>query len=162
MARCMLDLGLRVSEVVALQLDDLHWRDGTVRIGAGKSRRADVLPLPVLTGRAIAAYLRRARRPSPSRAVFVRDRAPLDAPVTSEIVRHAMRLAFVRAGLADRYRGTHILRRTAATQLRVAGASLKQIADILRHRSLDTTTIYTKLDRHQLATVAAPWPGGVA
>jgi site-specific recombinase XerD len=73
-----------------------------------------------------------------------------------------MRLAFVRAGLADRYRGTHFLRRTAATQLRVAGASLKQIADILRHRSLDTTTIYTKLDRHQLATVAAPWPGGVA
>jgi site-specific recombinase XerD len=162
MARCMLDLGLRVSEVVGLQLDDLQWRDGTVRIGAGKSRRADVLPLPVLTGRAIAAYLRHARRPRPSRAVFVRDQAPLDAPVTPDIVRHALRLAFVRAGLADRYRGTHILRRTAATQLRVAGASLKQIADILRHRSLDTTTIYTKLDRPQLATVAAPWPGGVA
>ena len=162
MARCMLDLGLRVSEVVALQLDDLNWRDGTVRIGAGKSRRADVLPLPVLTGRALAAYLRQARRASPSRAVFVRDRAPLDAPLTPEIVRHAFRLAFARSGLADRYSGTHVLRRTAATQLRVAGASLKQIADILRHRSLDTTTIYTKLDRPQLATVAAPWPGGVA
>ena len=162
MARCMLDLGLRVSEVVALQLDDLNWRDGTVRIGAGKSRRVDVLSLPVLTGRAIAAYLRQARRPRASRAVFVRDQAPLDAPITAEIVRHAIRLAFVRASLADRYTGTHILRRTAATRLRVAGASVKQIADILRHRSLDTTTIYTKLDRRQLATVAAPWPGGVA
>ncbi|MGH9257093.1 MAG: tyrosine-type recombinase/integrase [Vicinamibacterales bacterium] len=162
MARCLLDLGLRGSEVAALQLDDLHWQDGTVRIGAGKSRRVDVLPLPVLTGRAIVAYLRQARPPSSSRAVFVRDRAPRDAPMTTEIVRHAMQMAFARCGLGARYTGTHILRRTMATQMRLAGASLKQIADILRHRSLDTTTIYTKIDRPQLATVAAPWPGGVS
>jgi site-specific recombinase XerD len=94
--------------------------------------------------------------------VFVRDRAPLDAPITPEIVRHAMRLAFVRCGLSSRYTGTHVLRRTAATRMRLAGASLKQIADVLRHRSLDTTTIYTKIDRPQLASVAAPWPGGAA
>jgi integrase/recombinase XerD len=162
MARCMVDLGLRVSEVAALQLDDVDWREGTVRIGAGKSRRVDVLPLPVLTGRALAAYLRHDRARRASRAVFVRDRAPLDAPFTTEIVRHAMRLAFVRSGLGNRFTGTHVLRRTAATQMRVAGASLKQIADLLRHRSLDTTTIYTKIDRPQLATMVAPWPGGVA
>jgi site-specific recombinase XerD len=161
MARCMLDLGLRVSEVAALQLEDLHWRDGAVQI-AGKAHRTDVLPLPIPTGRALVAYLRHGRPPSPSRAVFVRDRAPLDAPMTTEIVRHAMRQAFVRCGLANRYTGTHVLRRTAATQMRVAGASLKAIADVLRHRSLDTTRIYTKLDRPQLATVAAPWPGGAA
>ncbi len=162
MARCFVDLGLRVSEVAALQLDDLHWQDGTVRIGAGKSRRADVLPLPVLTGRAIVAYLRRARPSSAIRAVFVRDRAPYDVPITAEIVRHAINQAFVRCGLGARYRGTHILRRTMATQMRLAGASVKQIADVLRHRSLDTTRIYTKIDRPQLATVAAPWPGRVS
>ncbi len=162
MARCMVDLGLRVSEVAALQLDDLHWHDGTVGIRTEKSRRTDVLPLPVLTGQALVGYLRRGRPPSRSRAVFVRDRAPLDAPITTEIVRHAMRLAFVRCGLGRRYTGTHVLRRTAATRMRLAGASLKQIADVLRHRSLDTTTIYTKIDRPQLASVAAPWPGGLA
>jgi site-specific recombinase XerD len=162
MARCLLDLGLRASEVATLQLDDLNWQDGTVRVGAGKSRRADVLPLPVLTGRAIVAYLRQSRPSSTSRAVFVRDRAPLDAPITREIVRNAVRRAFARCGLGARYTGTHVLRRTTATQMRLAGASLKEIADVLRHRSLDTTTIYTKLDRPQLATVAAPWPGGVS
>ena len=162
MARCLVDLGLRACEVAALQLDDLNWRDGTVRIGAGKARRADVLPLPVLTGRAIVEYLRQARPPSPSRAVFVRDRAPLDAPITTEIVRYTVRMAFARCGLGARYTGTHILRRMTATRMRCAGASLKQIADVLRHRSLDTTTIYTKVDRSQLATVAAPWPGGVS
>ncbi len=161
MARCLVDLGLRVSEVAALQLDDLHWQDGTVRVGAGKSRRVDVLPLPVLTGQALVAYLRQARPPSTSRAVFVRDRAPLDAPITTEIVRYAMRRAFARCGLTH-YTGTHVLRRTMATQMRQAGASLKHIADVLRHRSLDTTLIYTKVDRPQLATVAAPWPGGVS
>jgi site-specific recombinase XerD len=161
MARCLVDLGLRVSEVAALQLDDVNWQDGTVRIGAGKSRRADVLPLPVLTGRALVAYLQHARPPSTSRAVFVRDRAPLDAPITTDIVRYAVRRAFARCGLAH-YTGTHVLRRTMATQMRQAGASLKQIADVLRHRSLDTATIYTKIDRPQLATVAAPWPGGVS
>lgn len=162
MARCLLDLGLRGSEVAALQLDDLNWQDGTIRIGAGKSRRADLLPLPVPTGRAIVAYLRQARPPSRSRAVFVRDRAPHDAPITTEIVRYAMRKVFARCGLGARCTGTHILRRTTATQMRMAGASLKQIADVLRHRSLDTTTIYTKIDRPKLATVAAPWPGGVS
>lgn len=161
MARCLVDLGLRVGEVAALQLADLNWLDGTVRIGAGKSRRVDVLPLPVRTGQALVAYLQQARPPSTSRAVFVRDHAPLDAPITTEIVRYAMRMAFARCGLA-RYTGTHILRRTLATQMRCAGASLKQIADVLRHRSLDTTLIYTKVDRPQLATVAAPWPGGVS
>ena len=117
-ARCLLDLGLRANEVAALQLDDLNWQDGTVRIGAGKSRRVDVLPLPVLTGRAIVAYLRHARPPSTSRAVFVRDRAPRDAPITTEIVRYAMRTAFVCCGLGGRYTGTHVLRRTTATQKR--------------------------------------------
>src|SRR5262249_38416996 len=155
MARCMVDLGLRVGEVAALQLDDVNWREGTVRIGAGKSRRVDVLPVPVLTGRALAAYLRHDRPPTVSRAVFVRDRAPLDAPITTEIVRHAMDTAFARCGLGTRFTGTHVLRRTAATRMRMAGASLKQIADLLRHRNLDTTTIYTKIDRPQLATLAA-------
>ncbi len=162
MARCLLDLGLRAKEVVGLQLDDLNWQDGTVRIGAGKSRRVDILPLPVLTGRAIVTYLCHARPPSSCRAVFVRDRAPHEVPITTEIVRYTVQQAFVRCGLGGRSLGPHTLRRTTATQMRLGGASLKQIADVLRHRSLDTTTIYTKLDRPQLATVAAPWPGGVS
>lgn len=65
MARFLVDLGLRACEVAALQLEDLNWQDGTVRLGAGKSRRADVLPLPVLTGRAIVEYCGRRDRRAP-------------------------------------------------------------------------------------------------
>ncbi len=49
MARCLVDMGLRAGEVAAIQLDDVNWCDGTLIIGRGKSRRADVLPLPAPT-----------------------------------------------------------------------------------------------------------------
>jgi len=160
MTRCMVDLGLRVGEVAALRLDDLDWQAGTLTIRRAKSRRADALPLPVSTGQAIAEYLRDGRPRVTSRDLFLRHRAPFDAPITTACVRSAVRIAYKRCGLSLRYTGTHVLRHTAATRMRCAGASLKQVADVLRHRSLDTTTIYTKVDYPTLASVVAPWPGG--
>jgi len=162
MARCMVDLGLRAGEVAALTLEDLDWANGTLTIRRSKSRRADVLPLPVATGHAIVEYVRRGRPHATSRSLFVRHHAPVDAPFTPACVRSAIRLAYARCGLAQRYTGTHVLRHTAATRMRYAGASLKDIADVLRHRSLDTTMIYTKVDYPRLAAVAAPWPGGAS
>ncbi len=108
MARCLLDMGLRVSEVAAIQLDDLNWREGTLTITHGKSRRSDVLPLPVTSGRAIVQYVRGARPPSKSRALFVRHRAPFNTPITVELVRGAIRRAFGRCGLGARYTVAHM------------------------------------------------------
>jgi site-specific recombinase XerD len=56
-----------------------------------------------------------------------------------------------------RLTGTHVLRHTAATRMLRAGVSMKEIADVLGHRSIDTTTIYTKVDLDALAAVALPW-----
>ena len=162
MARCMLDMALRAGEVAAIQLDDLDWRAGTLNIRRGESRRADVLPLPVPTGRAIVDYLRRARPQSTNRALFLRHQAPFDAPIAAEFVRGAVRRALARCGLADRFTGSHVLRHTAAMRMRSGGASLKEIADVLRHRNLDTTTIYSKVDLPRLAAVSMPWPGGLS
>jgi integrase len=158
MARCLVDMGLRAGEVAAIQLEDLHWREGTLAVSGGKSRRVDILPLPDPTGRAIVEYLRKARPHSDSRALFLRHRAPLDVAITAEFVRGAVRRAFALCGLADRYTGTHVLRHTAAQRMLCAGASLKEVADVLRHRSLDTTTIYTKVNLPRLVGIAAPWP----
>ena len=57
---------------------------------------------------------------------------------------------------------THALRHTLARQLLERGSSLKEVADILRHRSLDTSLIYAKLDSRRLSAVALPWPGSAA
>jgi len=157
-ARCCADLGLRASEIARLRLDDVNWREATLTI-PGKGRRVDVLPLPRLTGRAIAEYLRRGRPDTISRALFMRQRPPLHRSVTPGSVRNALRYAAQRCGLEHRIDGSHVLRHTVAQRLLHGGATLKQIADLLRHRCLDTTTIYTKVDLPALVRVAMPWPG---
>lgn len=157
LVRCVVDLGLRSSEAIALELDDIDWVAGTVRIGTSKSRRADVLPLPQLTGAAIADYVRSERPQTTSHRVFVRHVAPVDEPVTADVVRRAVRQAYRRAGL--QYTRVHILRHTLASRLLNTGGTLKEVADVLRHRELDTSLIYAKVDFTRLGAVAMPWPG---
>jgi integrase/recombinase XerD len=159
MALCLVDLGLRAGEVARLQLEDLNWREGTLQLMRTKGKRIDVLPLPVRTGQAIVQYLKRRTARRANRALFVRQRPPLDAPLTVEIVSAAMRQAYARAGIAKPWSGTHCLRHSLACRLVNAGIPLKEIADVLRHRSLNTTTIYAKVNVTQLAMVALPWPG---
>jgi site-specific recombinase XerD len=156
--RCLLDLGLRRTEVAHLRLDDVDWRTGTLHIRA-KGKRIDILPLPEATGDAITDYLRTGRPQTSRRELFVRHRPPTNAPADLDIIRNAVRNAAERCGLEHRIRGTHILRHTVATRLVQGGAPFKEIADLLRHRSLDTTTIYAKVDLPALARVALPWPG---
>jgi integrase len=159
-ARCLIDLGLRAHEVVRLRLEDIDWQNGTIRLAANKARRTDILPLPAETGRAIAAYLKTERPATTNRAVFVRLVAPYDEPIGPGVVRNVMIAVFRRCGWS--HCGVHILRHSAASRLLAAGTPLKEIADILRHRCLDTTAIYTKVDTNRLAAVALPWPGTAA
>ena len=160
MVRCVVDLGLRASEVVSLGLDDIDWQMGTLRIVKNKSRRIDVLPLPQATGNAIATYLRSERPQSANRRVFVRHVAPIDQPIGPDVVRRAVREAYLRCGLP--YTRVHILRHSLARRLLETGGTLKEVADVLRHRELDTALIYAKVDTARLSAVALPWPGSAA
>ena len=158
-ALCLSHLGLRAGEVARLTLDDIDWRAGTLRIVEGKARRDGILPLPVRIGQAIVTYLRRGRPSTAQRWVFVRHRVAAGRPLSSSAVCSAIRRAFERSRAEGvRSKGAHALRHTAATRMLRAGASLKDLADVLRHRSLDTTAIYTKVDLPRLAAVALPWP----
>ena len=162
MALCMLDLGLRAGEVAGLTFEDLDPRAMTVLVRRTKSRRVRELPLSASCGEAILAYLREARPTSAHTHLFLRHTVPVGTPMKTENVRGAMRRAYTRAGLPMTWTGTHLLRHTAATRIQSAGASLKEIADVLGHQSIDTTMIYTKLDMRALQTVALPWPGSTA
>jgi len=158
--RCALDLGLRSGEVARISLDDIDWRAGTITLRHTKGRREDVLPLPASTGEAIAEYLKNERPKTHNRAVFVRHIAPRDALVGPDLVRKTIRQAYARAGLP--YTRSHLLRHTMANRLLAGGSSLKEVADVLRHRSLNTTLVYAKLDSRKLVEVALPWPGSAA
>lgn len=158
--RCALDLGLRSGEVARLSLNDIDWRASTITLRRTKGRREDVLPLPATTGEAIAAYLKHERPKTTNRDIFVRNAAPRDEPVGPDLVRKTIRQAYGRAGLP--YTRSHLLRHTMANRLLASGSSLKEVADVLRHRSLNTTMIYAKIDSRKLAEVALPWPGSAA
>jgi site-specific recombinase XerD len=147
-------VGLRAGEVAALQLDDVDWTTGEIVI-RGKGRALGRLPLPVDIGEAMVAYLRRATRSKTTRAAFVRCRAPYDAVKPAAIIaiaKTALRAAGISSG------GAHRLRHTAATQMLRRGASLTEIAQVLRHRHVDTTAIYAKVDRDSLRSIAKVWP----
>lgn len=160
MVRCALDLGLRSREVAQLQLGDIDWRAGTVTLRRTKSQRQDILPLPASTGRALASYLRHERPKTTNPAVFVRRLAPRDEPIGVDAVRRVIRDAYRRIGLT--HGRTHALRHTLACRLLDQGSSLKEVADVLRHRSLNTSLIYAKLDHRRLSAVALPWPGSAS
>jgi integrase/recombinase XerD len=147
-------LGLRAAEVAAIELEDLDWRRGEILI-RGKRDRHDVLPLPVDVGEAIVSYLQRRGR-SEWPVLFVRATAPA-GPLSNDAVRGVVHDACVRAGVAPV--GAHRLRHTAATGMLREGASLPEIAQVLRHREIKTTAIYAKVDRARLRPLAKPWPG---
>jgi integrase/recombinase XerD len=149
-------LGLRAGEVAALRVDDVDWRAGALVI-RGKGNRVDRLPLPVDVGEALVDYLRHGRPESASRALFLRACGPGGA-MTGRSVVMVPRAASRRAGLPVVV-GAHRLRHTAATEMLRRGASLQEVALVLRHRSEDTTAIYAKVDRAALDLVVRPWPG---
>lgn len=155
--RCALDMGLRSGEIAKLQLADIDWRAGTVTLKRTKSLRQDILPLPAVTGRALADYVRHERPTTTNRAVFVRCIAPRDQPIGVDAVHRVIRDAYQRIGLT--HGRSHALRHTLACRLLDHGSSLKEVADVLRHRSLNTSLIYAKIDTPRLAAVALPWPG---
>lgn len=156
MLSLILGLGLRTSEIAAIQLDDIDWGAGVIAVRHSKQRRERVLPLPQPVGAAISGYLLDERPACSSRSLFVCHRIPKGAPITPERVRGAVRRAMARAGLERG--GPHLLRHSFATVLHSRGVCLKELSDLLGHRHLDTTAIYARVNLTQLRQVALPWP----
>lgn len=155
--RCALDMGLRAGEIARLMISDVDWHAGTVTLRGTKSLRQDILPLPMETGQALADYLQHERPHTSNPAIFIRSRGGCDQPITSMAIQKLIKRTGRRIGLINF--SSHALRHTLACRLVENGSSLKEVADVLRHRSLETTRIYAKLDTPKLSTVPLPWPG---
>lgn len=153
-------LGLRAGDISGMRLKDIDWREGTLRV-RGKGRREIRLPLPQDAGDAIINYLRDARSPTGCDHIFLRTVAPF-RPLAGASVSGIVSLALTRAGIDAPSRGANLLRHSAATNMLRAGATLDTIGAVLRHRSVDTTAHYAKVDVDMLLQVAQPWPGSAA
>jgi site-specific recombinase XerD len=153
-------LGLRASEVAALSLDDIDWRSGKILVH-GKGRRQAIMPLRQDVGTAIVAYIRHGRPSSSCRRLFLRMLAPHVGFASGSAVTLIAKLALERAGIHGyAHHGAHLFRHSLATDLLRSGASFAEIGQLLRHRSIDSTRIYAKLDIEKLRELSLPWPGG--
>lgn len=155
-------MGLRASEVASLTLDDFNWHEGKLLIKKTKTHKERELPLSNEIGEAIVRYLQISRPKTSNRTLFVRFSHQCGEPMGREQIRGTIRRAYARAGIPSSITGTHILRHSKAKYLYEDGSSLKIIADILGHESIDTTVIYTKIGRSALQCVICPWPEKVS
>src|SRR5207302_1942726 len=150
-------LGLRAGDIVQLRLSDIDWKGAWIHV-CGKGRRHTRLPLTQEVGEAIVTYLNKGRPRTNTDTLFIRCRAPFCA-FSSSAVSHIVDKALGRAGVRRPSRGAaHLLRHSLATSMLRQGASLEDIAPVLRHRSIETTQIYAKVDIMALRQIAQPWP----
>jgi len=156
-ALCFSELALRANEVAALTLDDVDWRAMTVRLRQTKQRRERLLPLPSRVARALVVYLQQSRPTTVGhRLLFISLRPPCGRPLLTDGVRNVIRRAFSRCDI--KATGPHILRQSWATLAHQRGTDLKLIADVLGHRSVETTAPYAKVHFEELRQAALPWP----
>ena len=150
--------GLRTSEVVAITLDDLRWRQGRLRIHQHKTSSPLELPLTNEVSTALVKHLKRTPPREPHRRIFLRTRAPIDR-LKPTAVAEAFRSRVRRSGLDIPIQGPHCLRHSLATRLLKNGTPLKTIGDILGHRCPTSTSTYLRLATDDLREVPLPVPG---
>ena len=154
-------LALRAGDIVGLELNDFDWHTARVRV-CGKTRRAVGLPIPQDAGDAVLDYIEQARPRVDEEKLFLSVMAPHRPLSRSGVVSSIVHRALKRAGIENAHpQGAYLFRHSAATGLLRSGASLEQIGTLLRHRSMDTTAGYAKVDHLMLLEVSQPWPGDV-
>jgi len=151
--------GLRSGEIAALRLDDLDWKNEVLLVRHSKTGTSSKLPLLPEPGEVLLNYLEKARPRSPVREVFLCLNAPYRAippgPALYAIVRRRLDAAgIVRHGK----KGPHAFRHARAVSLLRAAVPLKEIGDILGHRSALSTGVYLKLATEDLRGVALEVP----
>ncbi|MGH7078289.1 MAG: tyrosine-type recombinase/integrase, partial [Acetobacteraceae bacterium] len=152
LVQLMLQAGLRVGEVAALQVGDITMNDrsGSVRIRQGKGLKARDVPLNATARRALKQHLEHRQAPGHDATLFVssRETAMPVRTIQSAIASIARRARLKRVAVS-----AHTLRHTFALgYLRDNPGKLVELASLLGHESLDTTAVYTRPSHDDLAT----------
>jgi len=152
--------GMRNKELRSLKLEDIHWRTAEVLVCRTKARRDRVVPLLQEAGDALAEYVLYTRQRTDSQRVFLTCVPPVRPFRSSGAISKIVRSRLEQSGIElPRIVGAHLVRHSLATQLVSQQRPINEVADLLGHRSIDTTAIYVKVALPQLIGVALPFPG---
>lgn len=150
--------GVRGGQVRALRLEDIDWGQDQILFRAAKHGKDVRLPLLPEVGQSLLDYLRYARPACAHPEVFLTCRAPYHPLPHSTTLSALVERRLRAAGIDLPSRGAHAFRHGFATRMLQQGQNLKAIADVLGHRHLSTTFLYTKVDFKALKQVALEWP----
>jgi tyrosine recombinase XerC len=141
--------GIRASELVGLNLEDLDFHSDTIRV-RGKGRRDRIIPFGRPARKALSRYLeRRSNSRRDDKAVFLNSRLTrLSTRGLRRIVKKYLTMV-----ATTKKRSPHVLRHTFATHLLDEGADLRAVQELLGHRSLATTQIYTHVTVKRLKEI---------
>ena len=162
MVQLLYTYGVRGGQLRALRLEDIDWANNQILFKASKHGKDSRLPLTAQVGESLLDYLQHSRPPSSYPHVFLTCRAPYHpfahpGSLSAVVERHIRA-----AGIEPYSKGAHAFRHCFATRMLHQGHSLKAIADVLGHRHLGTTFLYTKVDFNALTQVALEWPQEVS
>jgi len=150
--------GVRGGQVRMLQLVDIDWVHNQILFKGSKHGKDSRLPLTAEVGESLLDYLQYSRPPYAYPHVFLTCRAPYHPLPHSSSLSAIIERHIRAAGVDSPHKGAHAFRHGFATRMLHQGHSLKAIADVLGHRHLGTTFIYTKVDLNALKHVALEWP----
>jgi site-specific recombinase XerD len=150
--------GIRGGQVRALHLEDIDWAQNQILFKASKHGKDSLLPLTDEVGEGLLDYLQNSRPAYPCPHVFLTSRAPYHPLPHSSSLSAIVDRRVKAVGIELSSKGAHAFRHCFATRMLHEGHSLKAVADLLGHRHLGTTFIYSKVDFNALKYVALEWP----
>jgi len=162
MVQLLYTYGVRGGQVRALRLEDIDWAKNEILFKASKHGKDSRLPLTAQVGERLLDYLQHCRPPYAYPHVFLTCRAPYHPFAHSNSVSAIVERHIRAAGIEISSKGAHAFRHCFATRMLHQGHCLKAIADLLGHRHLGTTFIYTKVNFNALKQVALEWPQEVS
>jgi site-specific recombinase XerD len=150
--------GVRAGQLYSLKLEDILWRKNKIYFIGHKGGKERIEPLFDEVGESLLEYLLRGRPQAPHSEVFLTTRRPFQPLSSHGTISDIVGKRMDQAGVSRSKVSSHAFRHGLATRLLQQGQTIKTIADILGHRNINTTFIYTKVDVETLRQVSLEWP----
>lgn len=155
----LINYGVRIGQITRLNLQDIHWQEGSIVFAASKHGNTLRLPLHKKVADALLSYIKQDRKNSAFKNVFLTLKTPQRPLSKYNHYYTCLKKYFVKIGNnTSCAKGSHVIRHAFATQLVNQGVPIKIISDLLGHKWIDTTFIYTKVDVIKLRELSIDWP----
>jgi len=150
--------GVRIGQALKLRICDLKWEEKTIYFQPSKGGKALCFPLQEDVTQALLEYLRMDRGNAPFPHVFLSINEPKRLLSPYNVLGTSLKRYYKLAGIESTAGTSRPIRHAFATRLMEQEVPIKTISDLLGHRLIDTTFIYTKVDLRHLRLLARDWP----